>query len=63
MGKNPIIMFLVEFFVIGVYTSLMPESALGGAPVWLAIIQAIIAIAGLTAFAFLLAKKKKSISL
>lgn len=62
-GKNPIIMFLVEFFVIGVYTSLMPESALGGAPVWLAIIQAIIAIAGLTAFAFLLAKKKKSISL
>lgn len=62
-GKNPIIMFLVEFFVIGLYTSLMPESALAGAPVWLALIQGVIAIVGLTAFTYLLAKKKKSISL
>lgn len=62
-GKNPIIMFLVEFFVIGLYTSLMPESALAQAPVWLALIQGIIAIVGLTAFAYLLSRKKKSISL
>ena len=62
-GKNPIIMFLVEFFVIGVYTSLMPASALGGAPIWLAIIQGVIAVLALTVFTYLLAKKKKSISL
>ena len=62
-GKNPIIMFLVEFFVIGVYTSLMPASALGGASIWLAIIQGVIAVVALTAFTYLLAKKKKSISL
>lgn len=62
-GKNPIIMFLVEFFVIGVYTTVMPESVLAGADWWLALIQAIVAIVLLTAFAYLLARKKKSISL
>ncbi len=62
-GKNPIIMFLVEFFVIGVYTTVMPESALSGASWWLAGIQGILAIVLLTAFAYLLARKKKSISL
>ena len=62
-GKNPIIMFLVEFFVIGVYTSLMPTSALAGAPIWLAVLQGVIAVVGLTAFTYFLAKKKKSISL
>ena len=62
-GKNPIIMFLVEFFVIGVYTSFMPESALAGASWALAAIQGIIAVVLLTAIAYLLARKKKSISL
>ena len=62
-GKNPIIMFLVEFFVIGVYTTVMPASALSGASWWLAGIQGILAIVLLTAFAYLLARKKKSISL
>ena len=62
-GKNPIIMFLVEFFVIGVYTSFMPESALAGASWALAVIQGIIAVVLLTAIAYLLARKKKSISL
>lgn len=62
-GKNPIIMFLVEFFVIGVYTSFMPESALSGASWWLAAIQGVVAVVLLTAFAYFLARKKKSISL
>ena len=62
-GKNPIIMFLVEFFVIGVYATVMPESVLAGADWWLALIQAIVTIVLLTAFAYLLARKKKSISL
>lgn len=62
-GKNPIIMFLVEFFVIGLYTSFMPDSALANAPVWLALLQGVIAVVLLTAFTYLLSKKKKSISL
>lgn len=62
-GKNPIIMFLVEFFVIGVYTTFMPDSMLSGASWWLASIQGIIAIVLLTALAYLLSRNKKSISL
>lgn len=62
-GKNPIIMFLVEFFVIGVYTTVMPASALAGASWWLALIQGIVAIVGLTAIAYGLSKSKKSLSL
>lgn len=62
-GKNPIIMFLVEFFVIGVYTSFMPESALGGASWWLALIQGVFAIVVLTLIAWGLSKSKKSLSL
>ena len=62
-GKNPIIMFLVEFFVIGVYTSFMPESALAGASWYIALIQGIIAIAVLTLIAYGLSKSKKSLSL
>ena len=62
-GKNPIIMFLIEFFVVGLYNSFMPESALAGAPVWLAIIEGVLAIAILSTFAYLLSRMKKSISL
>lgn len=62
-GKNPIIMFLVEFFVIGVYTTFMPDSMLSDASWWLASIQGIIAIVLLTALAYLLSRNKKSISL
>lgn len=62
-GKNPIIMFLVEFFVIGVYTSFMPESALGGASWWLALIQGVLAVVVLTLIAWKLSKSKKSLSL
>ena len=62
-GKNPIVMFLVEFFVIGVYTSFMPESALAGASWYIALIQGIIAIVVLTLIAYGLSKSKKSLSL
>ena len=62
-GKNPIIMFLVEFFVVGLYNSFMPESALASAPIWLAIIEGVLAIAILSFFAYLLSRMKKSISL
>ena len=62
-GKNPIIMFLVEFFVIGVYTSVAPASLVADAPVWLGIIEGVVAIVVLTAFAYFLYRKKGSISL
>ena len=62
-GKNPIIMFLVEFFVIGVYTTVMPESMLAGASWYGALIQGIIAVVVLTLIAYGLSKVKKSLSL
>ena len=62
-GKNPIIMFLVEFFVIGVYTTVMPESMLAGASWYGALIQGIIAVVVLTLIAYGLSKSKKSLSL
>ncbi len=62
-GKNPIIMFLVEFFVIGVFTELAPASMLGNAPWYIAAIEGVIAVVALTAFCYLLNRKKKSISL
>ncbi len=62
-GKNPIIMFLIEFFVIGLFTSFAPASMLEGAPWWLATIEGIIAVALLTTICWLLSRRKKSISL
>lgn len=62
-GKNPIIMFLVEFFVIGLYTTFMPEAALSGAAWYLALIQGILATVALTAIAYGLSRVKNSISL
>ncbi len=62
-GKNPLLMFLVEFFVIGSFTSFAPDTMLENAPVWLGIIEGIVAIVLLTTIAWLLSKPKKSISL
>ena len=62
-GKNPIIMFLIEFFVLGVYGAVGPDAALIHAPAWLAAIEAIIAVIGLTAVAFGLYKTNKKLSI
>lgn len=62
-GKNPLIMFLVEFFVIGVYCEVMPYGALEGAAWWLASIEGIVSVVLLTTVCWLLSKLKKSISL
>ena len=63
-GKNPIIMFLVEFFVLGSYGELIiPMFNLATCPWWLAGIQGIMAVVLLTAFTYLLSRAKKTISL
>lgn len=62
-GKNPIIMFLIEFFVLGVYGAVGPDAALVHAPAWLAAIEGIIAVVGLTAVAFGLYKTNKKLSI
>ncbi len=62
-GKNPLMMFLVEFFIIGSFTSFAPAIMLEEAPVWLGIIEGVIAVVLLTTIAWLLSKPKKSISL
>lgn len=62
-GKNPLIMFLIEFFVIGSYCSFVPDSMLEGAPWWLACIEGIVCVVLLTTVCYLLNKLKKPISL
>ncbi|EGZ31390.1 heparan-alpha-glucosaminide N-acetyltransferase domain-containing protein [Malacoplasma iowae] len=62
-GKNPIIMFLIEFFVLGVYGAVAPKAALTDAPAWLASIQGIVAVVGLTAIAFGLYKTNRKLSI
>lgn len=62
-GKNPIIMFLVEFFVLGLYGELLYDSLIANASVFSALVQGLLAIVLLTLFAYALSKKKKSISL
>ena len=63
-GKNPIIMFLVEFFVLGSYGEIIiPMANLATCPWWLAGIQGIVAVVALTAFTYWLSRSKKTISL
>lgn len=62
-GKNPIVMFLIEFFVIGSYSQLMPDSVIANASWPVALVQGIIAVVALTAFAYFLSRSKKSFSL
>lgn len=62
-GKNPLMMFLVEFFIIGSFTSFAPDSMLRDAPLLLGIIEAVLAVVLLTTISWLLNKRKKSISL
>lgn len=47
-----------RIFVIGVYTTVMPEGMLAGASWYLALIQGIVAIVALTAIAYGLSKSK-----
>jgi len=61
-GKNPLMMFFVEFFVLGLLTSLC-EDLLKTASVYLGLLFAVLALVILTIIAWLLAKRKKSISL
>lgn len=62
-GKNPIIMFLVEFFIIGLYSEVMPDNVISNATLPIALLQGVIAIILLTAFAYWISKSKKSLSL
>lgn len=62
-GKNPLIMFILQFFVIGIYTMVAPDSLIAEAPLWSAALQSAVVIVGLTLFVYRLAKRKKSIRL
>lgn len=62
-GKNPIVMFLLEFFVLGLFTSIAPDSIIKNAPTWLASIEGIVALVLLTSIAYGLSKSKTSISI
>ena len=55
--------FVLQFFVIGIYTMLAPDSLIKDAPLWSAALQSVILIAALTLFVYWLAKRKKSIRL
>ncbi len=63
-GKNPIIMFLLEFFVLGgVYGELLNDTLIANATFASALVQGLIVTILLTLIAYLLSRRKKSISL
>lgn len=62
-GKNPLVMFIIEFLFIKKALSFLPPSFRYEAPLWLAALQWILMTVLMTFVAWLLSKRKKSISL
>ena len=62
-GKSPILMYILEFFVIGSCTSLLGDDLIKNAPIWLACLESFILITILTVIAIRLHKKKKIIKI
>ena len=62
-GKSPILMYILEFFVVGACTSLLGDALIKNAPVWLACLESFILITILTIIAINLHKKKKVIKI
>ncbi len=62
-GKSPILMYILEFFVIGACTTLLGDTLIKNAPIWLACLESIILIGILTIIAINLYKKKKVIKI
>ena len=62
-GKNPLLLYILEFALIGSIVKLCPDSLIEQAPVWLALIWLIGLTAVLTGIAYLLHRKKKVIKL
>ena len=62
-GKSPILMYILDFFVVGACTSLLGDNLIKNAPIWLACLESIILIGILTIIAINLYKKKKVIKI
>ena len=62
-GKSPILMYILEFFVVGACTTLLGDNLIKNAPVWLACLESFILITILTIIAINLHKKKKVIKI
>ncbi|MGI5842399.1 MAG: hypothetical protein ACOX6H_03835 [Christensenellales bacterium] len=62
-GRHPLLMYVLEFFLIGSYTMLAPENLVGSAPLWLAILTAAAFITIFTFIAFALSRKNKTVKL
>lgn len=62
-GLNPLILFVIQFFIIGIYAMVAPASLIAEAPWWSAALQSLALIVLLHLFVWFLAKRKKSIRL
>ncbi len=62
-GKYPILLYLLEFGVIGLYTQIAPDIILTNAPLWLAIIVVLFFTSLFTIIVYLLNKKNKKVNL
>ena len=62
-GKSPILMYILEFFVVEACTSLLGDNLIKNAPIWLACLESFILITILTIIAINLHKKKKVIKI
>lgn len=62
-GKSPIVMYILEFFVVGACTTLLGDDLIKNAPIWLACLESFILIGILTIVAIVLHKKKKVVKI
>ena len=58
-GKNPLLLYMLEFGFVGGLTQFLPETMVKTAPIWLAIIWLVVVTAVLTTIAWLLSRKQK----
>ncbi|NCA97155.1 MAG: hypothetical protein EOM77_03120 [Bacteroidia bacterium] len=62
-GRYPILLYLFEFAIIGLFVQLAPDSIVKDAPLWLAILIVSIFIIGFTVVVFFLNKKNRKVSI
>lgn len=62
-GRYPILLYLLEFGVIGLFNELAPDSIQKNAPLWLAITIVTVVVAGFTTLVYFLNRKNKKINL
>lgn len=62
-GRYPIVLYLLEFSVIGLFTQIAPDEIVADAPIWLAIAIVSVFIVGFTLIVYFLNRKNKKVNI